>query len=39
MAFAKEIDVYWTSTPNGWKIDIALEEFGIASKVFIFFHL
>ena len=30
---SKELDLYYASTPNGWKIEIALEEMGIPYKV------
>lgn len=33
MSFTKEIEHFYTSTPNGWKIEIALEEFGIPNYV------
>jgi GST-like protein len=33
MSFTKEIDLYYTSTPNGWKVEIALEEYGIPYKI------
>jgi GST-like protein len=31
--FTKEVELYYASTPNGWKIEIALEELGIPYKV------
>lgn len=30
---AKEIELYYASTPNGWKVEIALEELGLPYKV------
>jgi len=31
--FTKEIDLYYTSTPNGWKVEILLEELQIPYKI------
>lgn len=33
MSFTKQVDLYYASTPNGWKVEIALEELGIPYKV------
>jgi len=33
MSFTKEIELYYTSTPNGWKAEIVLEELGIPYKI------
>eukprot|EP00026_Physarum_polycephalum_P012997 Phypoly_transcript_13354.p1 GENE.Phypoly_transcript_13354~~Phypoly_transcript_13354.p1 ORF type:complete len:234 (+),score=54.28 Phypoly_transcript_13354:162-863(+) len=33
MSFTKEIELYYAPTPNGWKVEIALEELGIPYKI------
>lgn len=33
MSFAKDIELYYAGTPNGWKVEVALEELGIPYKV------
>jgi len=33
MSFTKEVELYYTSTPNGWKVEIALEELAIPYKI------